>query len=209
MKKKSKNMLSFAYQFRNKVNAMFGDDREFMVLDVNEPLPDGTIEYYEDGKTMNIVSSNVVKLTILRDYLGDVFDDGEILHIDYYYGRTMNNTSHSFVNIKDRPSPNARLDIALLFEGNPHFSKFYSGMGEMGPWFCVAFKPECIQYYNEDAVSLHGRKSTVMEDIARELFPDVDTQSKIYFSTENVENRADNLCLNNLSSYYSTSVSVQ
>ena len=184
MEKKKGNMISFIYQFRNKLNAMFGDDADFTILDINEPLPDGTIEYYEDGKTLNIVSSNMVKLTLLRDYLGDIFDDGEILHIDYYFSRNMKGLS--FVNIMDRPTPNARLDIAMLFEDNPHFSKFYSGMSEMGPWYCVAFKPECIQFYNEDAVSLHGRKSTVMEDIARDIFPHID-DNKIYFSTENKE----------------------
>ncbi len=176
-------MISFVYQFRNKLNAMFGDDSVFTIYEVDEPLPDGTIEYHEDGRTLNVVGSDVVKLTLLRDYLGDTFEDGEKLYIDYYYGRITN--GGSFVNIKDRPSVNARLDIAMLFEGNPHFSKFYSGMGEMGAWYCVAFKPECIQYYNEDAVSLHGRKTTVMEDIARELFPHVD-DNKIYFSTENI-----------------------
>ena len=184
-KHKQENMISFCYQFRNKVNALFGDDKDFMILEINEPLPDGTIEYREDGDTLNIVSSNIIKLTLLRDYLGDKFEDGEILYIDYYFGRTMN--SNSFVNIANRPSPNARIDIAMLFEGNPHFSKFYSGYGNLGPWFCVAFKPECIQYYNEDTVSLHGRKTTVAEDIARELFPHVDEESRIYFSTENKE----------------------
>lgn len=180
-------MISFAYQFRNKLNAMFGDDPDFTILEVNEPLPDGYIEHYEDGKTLNVMSSNMVKLTLLRDYLGDVFEDGEILHIDYYYARSM--TGLSFVNIMDRPAPNARLDIAMLLEGNPHFSKFYSGMSEMGPWYCVAFKPELIQYFTEDAVSLHGRRSCAMEDIARELFPHVD-DNKIYFSTENKEDSA-------------------
>ena len=187
-KKKQENMISFVYQFRNKVNAMFGDDPEFMIYEVDEPLPDGTIEYHVDAHTLNIVSSNVVKLTLLRDYLGDTFEDGEVLYIDYYFGRTTN--GNSFVNIKNRPSPNARLDIAMLFEGNPCFSKFYSGYGEMGPWFCVAFKPYLVQYYNEDAVSLHGRKSCAMEDIARELFPDIDN-NKIYFSTENLEDFYD------------------
>lgn len=188
--KKKENMISFIYQFRNKVNAMFGDDKDFTILEVDEPLPDGTIEYYDDGgKTLNIVGSDVTKLTLLRDYLGDTFEDGAILHIDYYFGRSMN--GNSFVNIANRPSPNARLDIAMLFNGNPHFSKFYSGMSEQGAWYCVAFKPECVQYYNEDAVSLHGRKTTVMEDIARELFPHVD-DNKIYFSTENIEDSKSN-----------------
>lgn len=182
--KKQPNMISFCYQFRNKVNALFGDDKDFMILEINEPLPDGTIEYREDGDTLNIVSSNVVKLTLLRDYLGDKFEDGEILYIDYYFGRTMN--SNSFVNICDRPSSNARLDIAMLFEGNPHFSKFYSGYGNMGPWFCVAFKPELIQYYTEDATSLHGKRSCAMEDIAYDIFPGL-AENKIYFSTENKE----------------------
>lgn len=182
--KKRENMISFVFQFRNKLNAMFGDDPDFTIYEVDEPLPDGTTEYYDDGRVLNIVSSNVIKLTLLRDYLGDEFEDGEKLHIDYYFGRP--NTNHSYVNIDNRPSTNARLDIAMLFEGNPHFSKFYSGYGIAGPWYCVAFKPELIQYYTESTIALHGRRSCAMEDIARELFPEV-AHNKIYFSTENIE----------------------
>lgn len=183
--KKSENMLSFIYQFRNKVNAMFSDDKDFFILEVDEPLPDGTIEYHgEHSHTLNIVGSDMAKLTILRDYLGDKFEDGETLYIDYYFGRTM--SANGFLNIYERPKVNGRIDIAMLFNGNPHFSKFYSGDSPFGPWFCVAFKPELIQYYNEDATSLHGRKSCAMEDIARDLFPHVD-EDRIYFSTENIE----------------------
>lgn len=183
--KKSENMISFIYQFRNKVNAMFGDDNDFFILEVDEPLPDGTIEDHgEDSHTLNIVGSDMAKLTILRDYLGDKFEDGEALYIDYYFGRSM--SANGFVNIRRRPKANGRIDIAMLFNGNPHFNKFYSGDSPFGPWFCVAFKPELIQYYTEDATSLHGRRSCAMEDIARDLFPQVE-ENRIYFSTENVE----------------------
>ena len=153
------NMLEFIYIYRNKLNALFGDDPEFNIYEIGEPLPDGTIERRKDGRTLNIVSSNMAKLTIARDHLGNVYENGEKLYIDYYYGRTNDNTT-GFVNIEDRPTMNEKLatqlDIAMLFEGNPHFSEFYSGVGQMGPWYCVAFKPELIQYHNDDGASLYG-----------------------------------------------------
>lgn len=184
--KKQENLISFIYQFRNKLNAMFGDDPEFTIYEVDEPLPNGTCEPHEDGHTLNIVCSNVAKLTIARDHIGDMFEDGDKLYIDYYFGRSNNFNSKSFVNIKNRPSLNTQLDIAMLFEGNPHFSKFYSGWGQFGPWYCIAFKPELIQYFNDDVFSLHGRRSCAMEDIAREVFLKEEDEI-IKFSTENKE----------------------
>lgn len=184
------NMLSFIYIYRNQLNALLGDDPEFTIYEINEPLPDGTIEKRKDGCTLNIVCSNVVKLTIARDHIGDMFEDGEKLYIDYYYGRT-NGNSVSYSSIKDRPAHNGglntQLDIAMLFEGNPHFSKFYSGWGQMGPWYCVAFKPELIQYHNDDAMSLHGFRSCAMEDIARDIFLKEEDEI-IRFGTEMLNN---------------------
>lgn len=181
-KNSEENTISFIYSFRNKLNALFGDDPEFTIYEVDEPLPDGTIEYRENQHTLNIVCTNMVKLTVARDHIGDMFEDGDILNIDYYYSR--NNST--FLNVKDRPSVNTNLDIKLLFEGNPHFSKFYSGYGAFGPWFCIAFKPELIQYFTEDMTALHGRRSCAMEDIARDVFTKEEDQI-IFFSTENIE----------------------
>ena len=31
--KKQENMISFVYQFRNKLNAMFGDDKDFTIFE--------------------------------------------------------------------------------------------------------------------------------------------------------------------------------
>lgn len=188
------NMLEFIYIYRNKLNALFGDDPEFNIYEIGEPLPDGTIERRKDGRTLNIVSSNMAKLTIARDYLGNVYEDGEKLYIDYYYGRTNDNTT-GFVNIEDRPTMNEKLatqlDIAMLFEGNPHFSEFYSGVGQMGPWYCVAFKPELIQYHNDDGASLYGYRSCAMEEIAKEVFTKAENEN-IRFSTEMLKDNKDN-----------------
>lgn len=176
------NLIAFVYSFRNKLNALLGDDPAFTIYEVDEPLPDGTIETREHAHTLNIVCSDVVKLAIARAHIGDVYEDGEKMYIDYYYSR--NSMAH--VNIKDRPTPNTNLDIAMLFEGNPHFSKFYSGYGAFGPWYCLAFKPELIQYYTEDMTSLHGYRSCAMEDIARDIFTK-EEDAVIYFSTERVK----------------------
>ena len=186
MKTEKPNLISFIYQFRNKITAIFGDDPAFTIYEINEPLPDGTIEYREDGSTLNIVSTDMAKLTILRDHLGEIFEDGETLYIDYYYTKE----NKTFLYANDRPAfnngLNTKLDIALLFEGNPHFTKMYSGSDAFGSWFCIAFKPELIQYFNDNTTSLHGRRSCAMEDIAREVFPD-ESHERIYFSTENKE----------------------
>ncbi len=202
MKKSEPNLLSFIYVFRNKLNALLGDDPEFTIYEIDEPLPDGTIEYRDGQHTLNVVCSNVAKLTIARDHIGDTYEDGEVLNIDYYFGRT---DSKAFLNVKDRPSVNTQLDIAMLFEGNPHFSKMYSGWGQFGPWYCVAFKPELIQYFNEDAFSLHGRRSCAMEDIARDIFTK-DEDSIIRFSTENLPVKAPIFTIKNVENFTLTPI---
>lgn len=178
---KQENAIAFVHIFRNMLAALFNDDPEFKIYVVDQPLPDGTIDVRPGEHTLNIVCSNVAKLTILRAHLGDTYENGEILNLDYYYGNPDAESAS-----KEYQEPNTSLDMAMLFEGNPHFSKFYSGMSQFGPWFCVAFKPELIQYYTNDATALHGRRSCAMEDIARTVFADQDDQC-ILFSTENIE----------------------
>lgn len=185
------NKIAYIYVFRNMLNALFGDDEDFKIYEINQPLPDGTIDKRDDGRTLNIVCSDVNKLVILKDKLGDFIGSGNMkLYFDYYYGDTDNSANNNLVNVKDRPVlsnglDSTNLDIALLFEGNPHFSRFYSTYGQMGPVWCVVFKPELIQYFNDDGDSLSGRRSCAMEDIAREVFPEMG-HYKIYFSTENI-----------------------
>lgn len=182
MKDKKVNYIAEIYIFRNMVNALFGDDEDFVIFEVNQPLPDGTIEKRDDGATLNIISGDVNKLVILRDKLGTVVELSQKLYIDYYYGDNF--------NINDRPNFNngfgTNLDIAMLFEGNPHFSRFFSGWTPMGPIWCVVFKPELIQYFTDDGEALTGRRSCAMEDIARAVLPKM-KHSKILFSTENIE----------------------
>ena len=84
-----------------------------------------------------------------------------------------------------------QLDIAMLFEGNPHFSKFYSGFGQKGPWYCIAFKPELIQYHNDDGASLYGYRSCAMEEIAKEVFTKAEDEN-IRFSTEMLKDNKGN-----------------
>ena len=171
-------LLSPVHIFRNKLNALLGDDPQFTIYDIDTPLPDGTIEKREDGRTLNIVCSNATKLVVLQEHLGNVWEDGMMkVYIDYYFDMNGNLT-------KDFEKPNTALDIALLFEGNPHFSKMYSGVAPFGFWWCVAFKPELIQYHNEDASSLHGYRSCAMEDIAKDLFRKLTDENRIFFSTE-------------------------
>ena len=46
----------------------------------------------------------------------------------------------------------------------------------------VEFCKYVVQYYNDNLGDLHGNRTTVMEQIAREVFDDV---SGVYFCTDN------------------------
>lgn len=69
------------------------------------------------------------------------------------------------------------------FNGNPAFSQIVS-MDAWGTLNFVVFKPKVVQYYNDAMFDLNGIKTTVYEDLAREVF---DFNDGIFFCTERVE----------------------
>ena len=72
--------------------------------------------------------------------------------------------------------------IKALFKGNGAVSQIAEyGVGT-NPMTFVEFYKEVIQYYNDNAGDLHGNRTTVMEEIAREVFEDL---GGVFFCTDN------------------------
>lgn len=67
------------------------------------------------------------------------------------------------------------------FEGNPALSFVQAGTDGLFDLNYVVFKKEVVQFWNDDLGDLNGLVSTLYEDIARDVFGDVDG---IYFCTD-------------------------
>jgi hypothetical protein len=72
----------------------------------------------------------------------------------------------------------------MAFKGNPAISQITSVDTLWGTLGFVVFKPKVIQYYNDAMFDLNGVKSTIYEDLAREVFGKNDG---IYYCTEKIE----------------------
>ena len=92
------------------------------------------------------------------------------------------------VKIKVLPANKLTVNVTLFqkaFEGNPAFA-FVKTAGT--PFFdsfrYVVFKNRVVQFFNDDIRSVYGVKSTLYEDIARDVFADFDG---IFFCTDTEE----------------------
>lgn len=92
------------------------------------------------------------------------------------------------VTIKVLPA-NEEMTVAdtfrRAFAENPIVSDFVTVETLWGMINFLVFKPEVVQYYNDNMLDLNGIKTTVYQDLAKELFGDNDG---IFFCTEKVEN---------------------
>lgn len=72
--------------------------------------------------------------------------------------------------------------IANLFKGNENITQMREVTVGTNPMFFVEFKKQVVQYYTDNLADLHGNRTTVMEQIAREVFDDI---NGVYFCTDN------------------------
>ena len=69
------------------------------------------------------------------------------------------------------------------FEGNPLYSRTVSvrPVGTTNPFVYVMFRPEVVQYWDDNLGDPHGNISTLAQEIARDVFED---GNGVYFSTD-------------------------
>jgi hypothetical protein len=84
-------------------------------------------------------------------------------------------------------APAAQEDYKVLFEGNHNVSRVVEGGNPViGKRTYVVFKPEVVQWFDDNLMDVNGNRSTLMEDIAREVF-DQGFQQGASFCTEKVK----------------------
>lgn len=69
------------------------------------------------------------------------------------------------------------------FTGNPAMDYAANYSTAFGSFTFVVFANEVVQYFCDNMFDVNGVKSTLYEDIAREIFPKHITQSGVYFCT--------------------------
>jgi hypothetical protein len=86
-------------------------------------------------------------------------------------------------NIKD-DEKDAKYYLKKLLKGNNAVTDNVDVTMGAAPVTYIEFEKEVIQYYNDNLADLHGNKSALMEDIARDVFTDV---TGVFFCTDIVD----------------------
>lgn len=149
-------------QYVNALEAMFGKDPEIQLV------------YSNDDVTVTLRVDNQAKADALVELLPDVKVFGNVtLKIRIVPGNT--------------EMTKAQL-IRTAFGGNPALHQVITiseipGMMLSNPITYVIFEKEVVQYYNDNLNDAHGNRTTLYEEIARELFPE--TGGELFFCTDN------------------------
>ena len=142
------NMVSPWVDFYRQIEAMFNDDPEITVKYDND---EEKIKIYVDGSNSKITALS--KILPEEKVFGNVTIKIEIIP--------------SNVSFKS--------DIELIqaaFKGNPNLVSAQTIGTVFGDINYVVFKNQVVQYYNDDMGDINGQKSTLYQDIAKNIFDD-------------------------------------
>ena len=135
--------------YYRQVEALFGED------------PDIKVVFDEDELHIKLYVENEIKAAALD----------EILPVQKDFGNVS-----VFIEVIPANTEPKKVDmIRRAFEGNPAFSYTTTIEGIMvNPINYVVFKPEVVQFWNDNLHDPHGLVSTLMEDVARAVIGEED-----------------------------------
>lgn len=136
-------------QYANAVQALFEKDPEVKII------------YDNDNLTLSLMVDNPVKADALQ----------QLMPNEQRYGNVV-------LTIKVVPA-NLKMSKAQIynaaFSGNPAFVTTVPIEGVFtNPLLYVVFAKEVVQYFNDDLGDLHGNRSTLYQELAKEVFWDHD-----------------------------------
>lgn len=128
----------------------------------------GSIEYDDKAKAVTIRVDNQGKAELLGRHLRSEVTFGNV---------TLR------VNVVPGNEPDNRLaDMRHIFEGNPVVSDIVVTENPVqGETTHVMFEPIVVQYFNDDLSHPDGVRTTIYEELARDVFEDIDG---VFFNTE-------------------------
>lgn len=140
--------------YKNYLDAMFGQD------------PDVEILFNDEEPEVKLVVSNGSKAVALRQILPET--------------KTFGNVTLT-INIETTKQDVSDLNLLkAAFNNNPVLCRTEGYDTVFGPVDFAIFKKEVVQFYNDEMYDMNGLKSTLYENIARELFPDM----TVHFCTD-------------------------
>ena len=149
------------FGYVNKLIALFEED------------PEIKMDFDDDNLNLKLYVDNTDKADALDELLPDSVDfGGEKLII------TVIPDNENYTRSK------ARL-LDLAFRGNPVVTDIVEVEGAFtNPMMYIEFRKEVIQFYDDNLGDLHGNRSTLLQDIAKEVF---DGAEGVFFCTDNEE----------------------
>lgn len=136
--------------------------------------PDVNVKYDEDD--------NIIKVYVERIDKWEALD--ELLPRE----KTFGNVSVTIQVIPANVLGKSKVDLfAKAFEGNKAVADIATVNRFGNDLNFIIFKNKVVQYPNDDIGDFYGLRSTIFEDLAREVFGGTDTQN-VFFSTEPGEN---------------------
>lgn len=142
--------------FVNELKALFGED------------PDIRIVYWDGDDEVKLFVADAEKADALT----------QLLPAQRYYGNVM-------LKVTVVPANFATTEEADLYEkafkGNPVMKEVLKVPAPWGEVDYAVFRKEVVQFYNDNLCDPHGNRSTLYEEIARDVFG----EGNVFFCTDN------------------------
>lgn len=126
--------------------------------------------FAEDPGVKVLLNNKHPEIKILVEDGGKAEALQELLPMNVTYGNV--NVAITVVPANAKALGDARVDkIQKVFEGNEAVSGIYSVEGIFANSInYVVFKPKVVQYFNDDLSDAHGIRSTLYQELAKEVF---------------------------------------
>lgn len=144
-------------QYLHKLAALFGND------------PEIKMDYNEDENILTMRVENGIKADAIAKLLPSEKEFGNVtMKINVVPANTTESKASLYRN---------------AFNNNPVFAYVFPVEGVMtNPITYVVFRRKVVQYYDDNLADVHGNRTTLCQDIAKEI---LDTSEGVYFCTDN------------------------
>ena len=141
------------------------------VRELFSPDPEVEVQWSEDDLTLKLYVKNSAKAEAISDILPTE--------------KTFGNVTLKLEVIPANEEYSDAEAVRAAFYGNPLFKGLYSVTPIPGAstFNYAVFNKEVIQYYNDNLSDLHGNKTTLAENLAKDVFE----IEGVFFCTDNVD----------------------
>lgn len=146
--------------YAKKVQALFAEDQDVIV------------EYDNDSRTLTLLVEGQDKASAIERLIPKEAEFGNV---------------KLAITVKPSNDDSLQATVRKAFAGNPAVSSIETVSGDVplfGSRTYVLFKPEVVQFFDDDMSDYNGLHSTLYQDIAREVF---DYDASVSFCTDIAE----------------------